>query len=145
MNKKTMIKTNKGFTLDTCAIISICENSNVASLLACRIDFEDSPVYLNSVTVYEAKKKGFEQDEITSVLEARLGVPILYEPVTSEMRDNAEILEHNHNMLHSGDSEILAFNISKSATLISRDKDLVTAAGDAGSDAINPDVLPCDM
>ena len=144
MNKSTMIKSEKGFTMDTCAIINICENPNIASLLACRIDFGNSPVYLNSVTVHEAKKKGFELDEIISILKMRLGVSVLYEPVTASMYSDASALERNHDMLHWGDSQILAFNISKSATLITCDRNLVKAAGAAGSNAVNPDVLPCD-
>ncbi len=145
MNNNTMIKSETGFTLDTCAIIRICENRNVAAMLACRIDFENSPVYLNSMTVYEAGKKGLDKNAITSILKDRLGASVLYEPVTAGMNSAAMVLECHHSTLHYGDSQILAFSISKSTLLITRDKGLITAAIEAGSNAVNPDDLPVDM
>lgn len=131
-----------GFTLDTCVVINICENPNLADLLKCRIDFGDSPVYLSSQTINEAQRYGFDLDTVVSVLKQRLGTPILCESVTSQMYHNALEMENRCSTLHSGDSEILAFSISKGTTLVSCDKGLISAANTLGCSSVNPDILP---
>lgn len=133
-----------GFTFDTCVAIKICENPNLADMLRCRINFADSHVYVNSKTIQEAKKYGYDYETVLSTLQKSLGTAIKYEQITDEMFFDAKYMEKLYPTLHAGDSEILAFAIEKSTTLITCDKGLYDAAQQSGAKCVNPDVLPCD-
>ena len=144
MNKGSMVESKNGFTLDSCVVIKICENPNLANLLACRINFEDSPVYLNSQTVYELQNHGYSLDKVYKILRTTLGTTIVYEEITEEIKNYAIYLQSIYPTLHAGDAEILAFSQTKSTTLVSCDKGLLKAAKSAKTEFVNPDILPCD-
>jgi hypothetical protein len=135
----------KSYTLDTCVIIKICENPNIGNLLNCRINFEDSKIFLNSQSLFEAKKYGFNYDYVYQTLKKSFDAKIEYEEISENLKNYAIILENLHSSLHPGDSEILAFAESKHSVLLSCDKALLIAAGRAGVKFINPDILPCHL
>jgi len=144
MNKASKVESGNGFTLDTCVVIKICENPNIANLLACRINFENSPVYLNSQTAYELQKHGYGLDQVYTILRTTLRTTIIYERITDEIKNHASYLQSICPTLHTGDAEILAFSKAKSTILVSCDKGLLEAAKSVKTEFVNPDILPCD-
>ena len=144
MNKESMAEFENGFTLDTCVLIKILENPNFGNLLKCRINFENSKIYLNSQTIGEAKKKGYDIAEIYSTIQIRFCQNVIFSQITDEMYTNARNLQQTYSSLHYGDSQILSFAKAKSLTLVSCDKGLIKAAKQSGISFVNPDTLPCN-
>jgi len=138
-------KMKNGFTLDSCVIIRICENPNIGSLLSCRINFDNSKVFLNSQTVLEVKKHGYSFDFVCQTLKKTLGTEVVYEEISENLKNYASVLQNLYPTLHAGDAEILAFAESKSSVLLSCDKEFLIAAKQAGVKFVNPDILPCDI
>ena len=146
MSKRQRITGNeKNYTLDTCVIIKICENPNIGNLLSCRINFHDSKVFINSQTVYEAKKHGYSFENVYQSLRDTLGTKVVYEEISENLKNYADVLESLHPTLHAGDAEILAFAQSKHSVLLSCDKGFLIAAKRIGVKFVNPDILPCDV
>ena len=135
----------KSYTLDTCVIIKICENPNIGNLLNCRINFNNTKIFLNSQSLFEAKNNGYDYDYVYQTLKKSFDADIIYEEISENLKQYAKILEKLYSTLHTGDSEILAFAESKHSVLLSCDKGLLFAAKRAGVKFINPDILPCDL
>ena len=143
--KQKMLGQESGFTMDTCAVIKICENPNLGTMIGCRIDFENSTVYLNSQTVKEAQRFGFDFDILSSNIKSVLGANVVFGKITSEMLTEAWDLELQCPTLHPGDSEILSFAKNTNTTLISCDRGLLEAARISGADFVNLDLLPSNQ
>ena len=135
----------KSYTLDTCVIIKICENPNIGNLLNCRINFNNTKIFLNSQSLFEAKNNGYDYDYVYQTLKKSFDADIIYEEISENLKNYAVILENLHSSLHPGDSEILAFAESKHSVLLSCDKGLIFAAKNAGVKFINPNILPCNV
>jgi len=135
----------KSYTLDTCVIIKICENPNIGNLLNCRINFNNTKIFLNSQSLFEAKNNGYDYDYVYQTLKKSFDADIIYEEISENLKQYAKILEKLYSTLHTGDSEILAFAESKHSVLLSCDKGLIFAAKNAGVKFINPNILPCNV
>ena len=108
---KTQNEENKhGFVLDTCTIINIMKNRSMADLLKCHLEMENCPVYLNSVALDEAAKKGYDKKNIISTIQNCLNTLVIVNDVSSEVHDEAEKLEQECSLIHHGDSAIAAFS-----------------------------------
>ena len=139
---KTAGKT--GYVLDTCVLRRICDNENFAVSLSCRIGFEDSYVVVTSKALEEASRHGYDYATIEDLVFRRLKAPVRYEQITHLQHTEAKRLEKRYATLHTGDSDILVFARDKKTTLVTCDKGLAKAAGQAHCACINPDNLPCD-
>ena len=133
-----------GFTFDTCVGIKVCENLNLGSLLACRVNFEDSKIHLSSQTIFEAKRLGQDIDHISKQIQSTIGAHVINGNITQDMQNDADYLLTVCPTLHTGDSQILAYTRATGTTLITCDRGLAEAARFAGVDVVNPDLLPCD-
>jgi hypothetical protein len=133
-----------GFTFDTCVGIKICENPNLGSLLACRVNFENSNIHLSSQTIFEAKRLGYDVDSVLKQIQSTIGANVIKGYVTDDMQNDAEYLEEKCSTLHRGDSQILAYARTTGTTLITCDRGLAEAALLSGTKVVNPDLLPCD-
>ena len=132
------------YTLDTCVVIKVCENPNLGRMMSCRIDFENADIYLNSQTIDEAQSKGFEKNYVLETIMSSLGSNVICDGITDEMYCDAQYMQSKYPSLHPGDSEILAYALTKNSTLVSCDKGLLEAAKMSGAEFVNPDILPCD-
>ncbi len=137
-------KPGREFIFDTCVEIRMCQNPNIASLLACRIDLKDSTVHLNSQISTELTKSCYDVESISRQIES-LGAHVKRKSITSQMKDRAIILESQCPTLHRGDSCILAYAEMTKITLVTSDRGLAQAAKLIGVGVINPDLLPCDV
>ena len=138
MERKT--SENK-FVLDTCAIINIIENRAVADLIKCHIDIEHSRVYLNSVALDEALKKGYDKKQVISKIQEYLDTLVIVKEVSEENHTDAQRLEDNCSLVHHGDSAIAAFSIDNKSTLITYDKDLLKGCHIVGIPTFSPNMM----
>ena len=138
-------RSQNGFTFDTCVGIKVCENPNLGSLLACRVNFENSQIHLSSQTLFEAQRLGHDVETISDHIQKSTGATIIRGKITDEMYDDAYYLEGKYPTLHSGDSQILAYARATGTTLITCDRGLLEAARLSGTPVVNPDLLPCDQ
>ena len=134
-----------GVTLDTCVVIEICKNQNVASLLSCRFDLTDTAIHLCTQALLEAERLGYSVDAVLELIQKSMGEKIVQGVVTDEMIKDAEYLRGRCSTLHNGDDQILAYARSTCTTLVTRDKGLLQAAEIIDAPVINPDVLACDI
>lgn len=137
-------RSENGFTFDTCVGIKICENPNIGSLLTCRVDFENSKIHLNSQTIIEATRLGYDIEQVSIKIQKLIGTSIVQGIVSERMQTGAGILEDLCPTLHAGDSQILAYAKFTKTTLVTCDKGLAEAARSVGVKVVNPDLLPCD-
>jgi len=126
------------FVLDTCAIINILENRSIADLIKCHIDCENSRVYLNSVSLDEASRKGYGKKYVISKISEYLDTLIIVKDVTEENHVNAQRLEKNCHLIHHGDSAIAAFSVDNKSTLVTYDKDLLKGCHILGIPTFSP-------
>ena len=134
------ISENK-FVLDTCAIINILENRAVADLIKCHIDIENSRVYLNSVALDEASRKGYDKKQVISKIQEYLDTLVIVKEVSEENHTVAQRLEDNCPLVHHGDSTIAAFSMDNKSTLITYDKDLLKGCHIIGIPAFSPNTM----
>ena len=133
-----------GFTLDTCVVIEICKNQNVASLLSCRFDITDTTIHMCAQALLEIERLGYNVDAVLERIQKSMGVKIVQGVVTDEMIKDVEYLRGKCSTLHNGDDQILAYARSTCTTLVTKDKGLAQAAKMIDTLVINPDVLACD-
>ena len=133
-----------GFTFDTCVGIKVCENPNLGSLLACRVNFENSDIHLSSQSIFEAKRLGYDVNSVSKQIKSTIGVNVISGYITDDMQNDADYLESVCPTLHRGDSQILAYARATGTTLITCDRGLAEAAKLSGAKVVNPDLLPCD-
>ena len=132
------------YTFDTCVGIKICENLNVGNLLSCRINFENSTIHLNSQTLMEANRLGYDVDSVSQQIKKSIGAKIVFGTVTDEMVSDASYLQTKCPTLHDGDDQILAYARATNTTLVTCDKGLAEAAILCDTQVINPDILSCN-
>ncbi len=132
------------YTFDTCVGIKICENLNVGNLLSCRINFENSTIHLNSQTLMEVNRLGYDVDFVSLQIKKSIGAKIVFGTVTNEMIDDASYLQTKCSTLHGGDDHILAYARATNTTLVTCDKGLAEAAILCDTKVVNPDILPCN-
>ena len=135
-----MINGNK-FVLDTCAIINIMENRSVADLIKCNIDVENCRVYLNSVALEEASRKGYSKKQVISKISEYLDTLVIVKEVTEENHLEAQRLEDDCSLIHHGDSAIAAFSKDHHSTLITYDKELLKGCHIVGIPTFNPNMI----
>ena len=135
-----MINGNK-FVLDTCAIINIMKNRAVADLIKCHIDTENCRVYLNSVALDEAARKGYDKKEVISKISEYLDTLVIVKEVTEENHVEAKILEDDCSLIHHGDSAIAAFSMDNKSTLITYDKGLLKGCHIVGISTLSPNMM----
>lgn len=140
-----IIGSQNGFTFDTCVGIKVFENPNLGNLLGCRVNFENSNIHLSSQTVFEAKRLGYDFEQISKQIQSTIGAKVISGYITNHMQNDADYLESVCPTLHTGDSQILAYVRATRTTLVTCDKDLVEAAKMSGAQIVNPDLLPCDV
>ena len=129
------------FVLDTCAIINILENRAIADLIKCHIDIENSRVYLNSVSLDEASRKGYDKKRVVSKISEYLDTLIIVKDVTDENHVTAQKLEDDCSLIHHGDSAIAAFSVDNKSTLITYDKGLLKGCHIVGIPTLNPNMM----
>ena len=134
------IKGNK-FVLDTCAIINILENRAIADLIKCHIDTENCRVYLNSVALDEAARKGYDKKQVVSKISEYLDTLIIVKEVSEEDHIEAQRLEDDCSLIHHGDSAIAAFSKDHNSTLITYDKGLLKGCHIVGIPTFNPNMI----
>ncbi len=138
-----MVETTNGnkFVLDTCAIINIMENRSVADLIKCHIDCENSRVYINSVSLDEASRKGYSKKQIVSKISKYLDTLVIVKEVTNENHLDAQRLEDDCSLIHHGDSAIAAFSVDNKSTLVTYDKGLLKGCHIVGIPTFNPNMI----
>ncbi len=138
-----MVETTNGnkFVLDTCAIINIMENRSVADLIKCHIDCENSRVYINSVSLDEASRKGYSKKQIVSKISKYLDTLVIVKEVTNENHIDAQRLEDGCSLIHHGDSAIAAFSVDNKSTLVTYDKGLLKGCHIVGIPTFNPNMV----
>ena len=138
-----MVKTTFGnkFVLDTCAIINIMKNRAVADLIKCHIDIENSRVYLNSVSLDEAAKKGYNKKQVVSQISEYLDTLVIVKEVTEENHIEAQRLEDDCSLIHHGDSAIVAFSKDNKSTLVTYDKGLLKGCHIVGIPTFSPNMM----
>ena len=137
-----MVATTHGnkLVLDTCVIINILENRSVADLIKCHIDTENCRVYLNSVSLDEASRKGYGKKQLVSKISEYLDTLVIVKEVTNENYIEAQKLEDNCSLIHHGDSAIAAFSVENKSTLVTYDKELLKGCNVVGIPVFNPDM-----
>ena len=129
------------FVLDTCAIINIMKNRAVADLIKCHIDTENCRVYLNSVALDEASRKGYDRKEVISKISEYLDTLVIVKEVTDENHIEAKRLEDDCSLIHHGDSAIAAFSMDNKSTLITYDKGLLKGCYIVGIPTLSPNMM----
>ena len=129
------------FVLDTCAIINIMKNRAVADLIKCHIDTENCRVYLNSVALDEASRKGYDRKEVISKISEYLDTLVIVKEVTEENHIEAERLEDECSLIHHRDSAIAAFSMDNKSTLITYDKGLLKGCHILGIPTFSPNMM----
>ena len=114
-------------------------------MIRTHLDFGGSTVYLNSQTVLEAERLGYNSSQIRGQVQAALGTDVEFGDITDDMEFDAQYMQVEYPTLHSGDSQILAFARATSSTLVTCDRGLAIAARESGAQVINPDTLPCEQ
>lgn len=133
------------FVLDTCVIINILQNRCVADLINCHIAVENPTVYINSVSLNEASRKGFSKKQVVSKISKFLNTLVIVKEVTNENHNDAKKLEHDCPLIHHGDSVIAAFSIHNKSTLITCDKQLLKGCHIIGIPTFNPNMISIGM
>lgn len=131
----------KKFVLDTCAIINILKNRAVADLIKCHIDIENCEVYLNSVALEEASRKGYDKEQVVAKITEFLGTIVTVKDVSEKNCIDAQKLENKCSLIHSGDSAIAAFSMEHNSTLITYDKGLIKGCAIVGLPTFNPNMV----
>ena len=129
------------FVLDTCAIINIMKNRAVADLIKCHIDTDNCRVYLNSVALDEASRKGYDRKEVISKISDYLDTLVIVKEVTEENHIEAKRLEDECSLIHDGDSAIAAFSMDNKSTLITYDKGLLKGCHILGIPTFSPNMM----
>ena len=129
------------FVLDSCAVINILENRSVADLIKCHIDTENSRVYLNSVSLDEVSRKGYNKKKVVSKISEFLDTLVIVKDVTDENHVTAQRLEHDCFLIHHGDSAIAAFSLDNKSTLVTYDKGLLKGCHIVGIPTFNPNMI----
>lgn len=129
------------FVLDTCAIINILENRSVADLIKCHIDTKKSRVYINSVSLDEASRKGYCKKQLVLKISEYLDVLVIVKEVTNENHIEAQKLEDACSLIHHGDSAIAAFSVDNKSTLVTYDKELLKGCYVVGIPTFNPNMI----
>ena len=132
---------NKNYVLDTCTIISIMENRFVADLINCHIDSKQCNVYVNSVSIEEAERNGYAKKQVLRTVLEYLGTLLTVKDVSDKHRVEADRLEDECPLIHSGDSAIAAFTADNKATLITYDKDLLMGCRIVRIPTFNPNMV----
>lgn len=132
-----MISYGKKFVLDTCVIISILESRGaMADLIKRLIDIES--VYLNSVSLDEASRKGYDREQVVAKIKEYFDAQVIVKDVSEENRIDAQKLENKCSLIHRGDSAIAAFSMEHHSTLITFDKELIKGCDMVGLPTFNP-------
>jgi hypothetical protein len=120
-----MIQNNtkiQGFTLDTCLIIEVFKNPQVASFYTHHRNY-GKKIFITVITLNELEHVGFDKTKILFVMNKIFG-KIIVRDVTNEERFFGQRLESTCSVLHPGDSSILAFAKRTSTILVTLDKNL---------------------
>ena len=134
----------KGYTIDTNIGIKLCETPNLGNLLACRLNFKDSEIHLNSQVVIETERTHYDIELISKSLHKVTGANIIFGEITVDMQNDSDYLLRFCETLHCGDSQILAYARATKTTLITCDNGLATAARFCGVKVVTPSTLLCD-
>ncbi len=135
------IRNGNKFVLDTCTVINILENRAIADLIKCHIDTENSSVYLNSVSLDEALRKGYDKKKIVSKISEYLDTLVIVKEVSIENHVTARRLEDDCSLIHRGDSAIAAFSMDHKSTLITYDKEFLKGCHSVGIPTFNPNMI----
>lgn len=135
------VNSENKFVLDTCAIINIMENKSVADLIKCHVDMENSRVYINSVSLDEASRKGYSKKQVTSKISEYLDTLVIVKEVSEENHIKAQKLEDECSLIHHGDSAIAAFSVDNKSTLVTYDKGLLKGCHIVGIPTFNPNMV----
>jgi len=125
MRTQTMIYStakNNGFTLDTCFLIRVYKNPNIASFYFHK-GFYVAKIFVTETALNEVENKGFDKIEILLKMKQLFG-KVIVRGVTNEERIFGQKLEKMCSVLHSGDSTIFAFTKRTSSCLVTLDKNL---------------------
>jgi len=137
-------RSNNAYTVDTNIGIKLCETPNLGNLLACRLNFKDSEIHLNSQVVLETKRTNYDIELISKSLHKFTGADIIFGKITEDMQNDSDYLLRFCETLHCGDSQILAYARATKTTLITCDNGLATAARFCGVNVVTPSTLLCD-
>jgi len=117
------------------------ENKSVADLIKCHVDMENSRVYINSVSLDEASRKGYSKKQVTSKISEYLDTLVIVKEVSEENHIKAQKLEDECSLIHHGDSAIAAFSVDNKSTLVTYDKGLLKGCHIVGIPTFNPNMV----
>ena len=131
MNSSTLTSKNKRSVFDCNVNEYICQDPTIGGIIAASLDLDKScTVYVNEVVCNERLKLGGDVSDYVLTLPQSLGCKVIFDDVPLHVRMEANRLEEKIDCLHHPDSIHLAHCISKNATMISNDKDLIKACNE---------------
>lgn len=102
---------------------------------------ENSRVYINSVSLDEASRKGYSKKQVTSKISEYLDTLVIVKEVSEENHIKAQKLEDECSLIHHGDSAIAAFSVDNKSTLVTYDKGLLKGCHIVGIPTFNPNMV----
>ena len=125
--------------LDTNIIMDVCDDGEFAQHVRQCVGTGQHEIVISSSVIKELERHGRGMQVMPAILESRLGIQsITFDKVSEDERRIAKLLEAKHDLLHRGDSEILAFAYERGFVLVTCDNGLTTVARTIGVKCINP-------
>ena len=125
--------------LDTNIIMDVCDDGEFAQHVRQCVGTGQHEIVINSRVIRELERHGLGMQVMPAILRTRLGIhTITYDKVSEDERRMSKLLEAKHDLLHRGDSEILAFAHVRGFVLVTCDNGLTAVARNIGVKCINP-------
>lgn len=125
--------------LDTNIIMDVCDDSEFAQHVRQCFGTGQHEIVVNSRVIRELERHKLGLQVMPAILKTRLGIAsITFDEVSEGERRLAKRLEGEYDLLHRGDSDILAFAYERGFVLVTCDDGLTSVARDVGVKCINP-------
>lgn len=127
------------FSLDTNIIMGVCDDGEFAEHVRQCIGGGPHEIIISSSVIRELERHGWGMQVMPTILKTRLGTTsITYDKVSEGERRLAKRLEDEYDLLHRGDSDILAFAYERGVVLVTCDNGLTSVARSVGVKCVNP-------
>jgi predicted nucleic acid-binding protein len=127
----THIENKNKFDFDCNVGEYICQDSSVGEAISSSLNLDKNcTVYVNEVVCNERLNLGGDDADYVLKIPRSLGCKVVFDDVPIHVRLEANKLEEKIDCLHHPDSIHLAHCISKNATMISNDKNLIKACNE---------------
>ena len=125
--------------LDTNIIMDVCDDGEFAQHVRQCVGPGRHEIIISSSVIKELERHGLGMQVMPAILRTRLGIQsITFDEVSEDERRMSKMLEAKHDLLHHGDSEILAFVYEHGFVLVTCDNGLTAVARNVGVKCINP-------